>query len=126
MLPCGTAFMHLYGMFNLRLLFHFFFLQNLYTGIETPDRNGQWYQHLQTLLPFFIFMTAIQKRLTFGLCLYVLCLCHVHVLYKPCRPDMTFAVDSGPDPGGVSYCPETPPPWPDHVPPPRVKKKKDR
>ena len=47
------------------ILFFFFF----FSGIETPDRNSQWYQHLLTL--FAIFTRAIPKGLTFGLCLYV-------------------------------------------------------
>ena len=46
------------------------FFGNLVSGIETPDRNGQWYQHLLTL--FAIFMRAIPKGLPFGLCLYLL------------------------------------------------------
>ena len=59
------AFMHLYSIFNLRLKLFFCFL--LKSGSETPDRNGQWYQHLLTL--FAIFSRAIPKELTFGLCL---------------------------------------------------------
>ena len=35
----GISFMHLYGI--------------LY-GIEMPDRNGQWYQHLLTLFDIFL------------------------------------------------------------------------
>ena len=54
-----------------------FFGNNLFNLvlIETPDRKDQrWYQHLLTLFALF-FMRAIPKRQTFGLCLYVLCLC---------------------------------------------------
>ena len=39
-----------------------------------PDRNGQRYQHLLTLLPFFT--RAIPKGVTFGVCFM---LCNVHV-----------------------------------------------
>ena len=52
------------------------------SGIETPDRNSQWYQYLLNLFAFFCFFTrAIPKGLLFGLCLYGLRLCNVHVLY---------------------------------------------
>ena len=81
----ALAFMHLYGIFNLIVFVHSFLLF-LTFGIETADRNGQWYQHISELyLPFLFFMKAIPKRLTFGLCLYLLCLYHVHVLH--CSPD---------------------------------------
>ena len=44
----------------------FFFLSFLKSGLETPDRNGQWYQHLLTLyMPFLT--RAIPKGVTFGL-----------------------------------------------------------
>ena len=64
--------------FNLQL-FWFILKINKKSGIETPDRNGQWYQHLLYYLPFFT--RAIPKGLTFGLDLYVLRLCNAHVLY---------------------------------------------
>ena len=55
------------------------------SGIETPDRNGQLYQHLLTLVCH-CFTRAIPKGLTFGLCLYVLRLCNMpcFVLYSNC------------------------------------------
>ena len=71
------AFMHLYTIFNLRLLLSIL-TTTTKSSIETPDGNGQWYQHLLTLLPFF--MTAIPKGLTVRLCLCILCLCNVHDL----------------------------------------------
>ena len=72
----------LYSNFNLQLFLFILFYSFLNSGIETPDRNGQnWYQHLLTLFAFFVFTRAIPKGLAFGLCLYVLRLCNVHVLY---------------------------------------------
>ena len=43
------AYMHLYSIFNLRLLLSILFYHFFQSGIETPDQNG----HLLTLLPFF-------------------------------------------------------------------------
>ena len=45
------AFMHLYSIFNLQLFLSILFTFFFKSGIETPDRNGQWYhyQHLLTL-----------------------------------------------------------------------------
>ena len=58
---------NLYRIFNLRLFLSIPFLYiKKKSGIETPDRNGQWY-HLLTLLAFF--MRAIPKGQTFGICL---------------------------------------------------------
>ena len=108
-MECNFVFVH--SFFNL-----------FYSGIETPDQNGQWYRfhmgprgwisfmecnfvlcilfliffilvwtrQIKTVngtsisklyLPSFFFTRAIPKGLTFGLCLYVLCLYNVHVLY---------------------------------------------
>ena len=68
----------LYAFISYFFVHSFFF--SFYSGIETPDRNWQWYQRLLTL--FAIFLTrAIPKGLTFGLSVYVLRLCNVHVLY---------------------------------------------
>ena len=47
------AFMHLYGIFNLQLFLSIFFINFQKTGIETPEQNVQWYQHLLTLLAIF-------------------------------------------------------------------------
>ena len=49
-------------------------------GIETPDRNGQFYQHPLTLFAFFYESNIIPKGLTFGLC-YVIRLYNVHVSF---------------------------------------------
>ena len=44
------AFMRLYSIFNLRLLLSIlFYIIIFYSGTETPDRNGQWYQHHLTV-----------------------------------------------------------------------------
>ena len=43
------AFMHLYSIFNLHLFLSILFYNVLKSGIETPERNGQWYQRLLTL-----------------------------------------------------------------------------
>ena len=72
------AFMQLYRCF-FALAFAHSFLFCVQSGIEMPDRNGQWYQHPLTL--FAIFTRAIPKGLPFGLCLDVLHLRNVHVLY---------------------------------------------
>ena len=49
---------------------------------ETPERNGQWYQHLHILSAFFFFLREqYRKGLTFGLCLDVLRLYNVCVFY---------------------------------------------
>ena len=47
-----------FSMFNLRQLLSILCSFFLYSGIETPDRNGQWYQYLITLFAI-IFMRAI-------------------------------------------------------------------
>ena len=79
----SLAFMYLYSIFNCNCVCPFLSIFVL-SGIETPDRNGQWYQHLITQLFAFVFCftRAIPKGLTFGLCLYVLRVCNVHVLYS--------------------------------------------
>ena len=50
------------------------------SGIETPDRNGQWYQNVLTVCAIF-FMRAIPKGQTFGLMfirfMFVKCACFV-------------------------------------------------
>ena len=67
------AFTHLYGIFNLRLFLSIlFFIYLFLSGIETPNRNGQWYQHNLTLFAFFFFTRTIPKGQHFGLCLDVL------------------------------------------------------
>ena len=73
------AFMHLDSILNLRLLlFSFNKPKNLVLKPQIETVNGTS-QHLKAL--FAIFTGAIPKRLTFGLCLYVLHLHNVHVLY---------------------------------------------
>ena len=47
--------------------------------LKRQSRNGQWYQHLLTL--FAIFHKSNTEGANFGLCLYVLRWCNVHVLY---------------------------------------------
>ena len=74
------ACMHFYSIFNLRLLLFILFYIFILSGIETPERNSQCYQHILTLFAIF-FTRAIPKGLPFGLCWYVLRLCNVHVLY---------------------------------------------
>ena len=72
------AFMHLYSIFNCVLSIHFSFFFK--SGIETPDRNGQWYQHLLTL--FAIFYKSSTEGTNFQImCVRFLRLCNVHVLY---------------------------------------------
>ena len=80
----ALAFMHVYSMFNLRLFLSILlvYIFKNKSGIERPDRNGQWYQHVLTLFAFFFFFKrAVQKRQTVGLCFHVLRLCNVHALY---------------------------------------------
>ena len=66
-------------MFNLQLflsvLFYYFF--NLVFKRQTETVNGT------SISPFYLpfFTRPVPKGLTFGLCLYVLCLCNVYVLY---------------------------------------------
>ena len=66
-------FMHLYSIFNLRLFLSILFYIKNKSDIETPDRNCQWYQHLQTL--FAIFYESNSVWTNFGLCF---------VLYSTC------------------------------------------
>ena len=47
------AFMDLYSIFNLQLFLFILFYHFFKSGIETPDRNGQWYQYLLTLFAIF-------------------------------------------------------------------------
>ena len=56
----ALAFMHLYSNVNLRLfssrvfsILLYLFKKNNKSDIETPDRNGQWYQLLRTLIANF-------------------------------------------------------------------------
>ena len=62
----------------LSILYFYFFIFK--SGVEAPDRGGQW---CRRLLPIFagFFAGAVPNGLTFGLCLYVLCLRDVRVLY---------------------------------------------
>ena len=46
-------FMHVYSIFDLRLFLSILLLYLVKSGIETPDQNRQWYQHLLTLVAFF-------------------------------------------------------------------------
>ena len=74
------AFMHLYSTFNLRLFLSIFVFYFLKSGIETPDRKGQWFQHLLTLFAFFFNESNTKETnlLTFGLCFnFVKCACFV-------------------------------------------------
>ena len=72
------AFMYLYSIFNLQLILSIRFFFFFKSGIETPDRNGQWYQHLLNLFAIF-FTRAIPKGITFGICF--LCLYHVICMF---------------------------------------------
>ena len=45
---------------------------------KLPDRNGSWYQHHLTLFAIF-YESDTEGTIPFGLCLYVLRLCNVHV-----------------------------------------------
>ena len=52
MLPYGTGFltfMHLCNIFNLQFVLSILFYNFFKSGIETLDRNSQWYQHLLTV-----------------------------------------------------------------------------
>ena len=46
------AFLHLYSIFILRLFVSIFY-QHFFSGFETSDRNGEWYQHLLTIYVLF-------------------------------------------------------------------------
>ena len=59
------AFMHLHSIFYLQLFLSILLLF-FKSGIETPDQNGQRYQHLLTLLD--IFYKNNTEGVTFGLC----------------------------------------------------------
>ena len=61
------VFMHLYSICNLRLFLSILNFFNIKSGIQTPDRNDKWYQHLLTLIAFFFLARAIPKGLTSGL-----------------------------------------------------------
>ena len=74
------AFKHLYSILSCDfVLIHF-----LKSGIETPDRKGQRYQHLLTLFVFVFYDSNSEGD---SLSDYVdnICVCSVHVLYCiPC------------------------------------------
>ena len=78
------AFMHLCSIFNLRLFMSILFIYLKKSGSETPEQNGQWYQHLLTLFAICL-MRAIPKGQTFGLCLcFPLVKCACFLLYSTC------------------------------------------
>ena len=64
------AFMHLYSIFKFVIVFVRSFFYFLKSGIETPDQNDQWYQHLLTL--FATFYDSNTERTNFRIMLYVL------------------------------------------------------
>ena len=62
------AFMQLYSIFNLRFFWRILFCYiNKTYGIETPDRNGEWYQHL--LILFAIYYESNTKGARFRIML---------------------------------------------------------
>ena len=63
------------------LQYHIDWSIEVFSFIPLPMTVWVLHSGFLTLLPFF--MRAILKGLTFGLCLYGLCLCNVHVLSKP-------------------------------------------
>ena len=93
MLPYGTG-ISLYAFIYIVFLicdcfYSFFFFYLKKSDIETPDRKGQWYQHLLTF--FVIFYESNTQGTNFRMiCLYVLRVYNVHSLYCiPCSPEMT-------------------------------------
>ena len=92
MLPYGTS---LYAFINLFLIcncFCSFFYIYIYifffkSGIEMPDRNGLWYQHLLILLAIFYKSNTEEAnfRIMFIFYVYVMCMFwHVLYLYSTC------------------------------------------
>ena len=77
------SFMHLCSVFNLQLFLFILFYIFKKSGIETPDRNGQWYQHL--LILFAILYESNTEgtnfRIMFICFTFVKCACFV--LYTP-------------------------------------------
>ena len=59
------AFMHLYSIFNLRLFLSILVYNDVFFYLvltQTPDRNGQWYQHLLTVFTFLLFFVLESYR----------------------------------------------------------------
>ena len=72
------AFMHLYPIFNLQLSMPIL-LYIFQSGTETPDRNGQWCQHLLTLVVMFYKSNTegTNFRIIFVCFAFVYCACFV-------------------------------------------------
>ena len=81
MLPYGTGISRLWFIYISFLIcecaFFYYFCKS---DIETPDRNGQWYQHLLTWLAFFFFLRDF--RIMFICFTFSKCACFV--LYSTC------------------------------------------
>ena len=54
--------------FEFAIVFVHSFLYFKNSGIQTPDRNRLWYQHLLTLFALFFFYESNIEGITFGLC----------------------------------------------------------
>ena len=68
------AFMHLYSILNLQLFLSIPFSNFLKYGIETPDRNGQWYEHFLTLFAIF-YKSSTERTMDYVCMFYVYVMC---------------------------------------------------
>ena len=70
--------------FNLRLLLSILFFSFFLCGIEMPDRNGLWYQHLLTFIICLFFYKSNTERANFQIRLYNMFIC-LHGWFYVCK-----------------------------------------
>ena len=83
--PLGGLFPHgakrLDFIHGVQFCFVHSFFNIFYSGMDTPDQNGQWYQHLQTLFAFFFLYASNTEgtnfRIMFICVMFVKCACFV-------------------------------------------------